>query len=165
MVKPFLAEVFWDRALMLFDEQQLKAAEQRIQSRMEGGLSLEEEINRETTKLLYMVGCQPKMKGFLYLKEAIAYMVENQDRIGVRSKTLYETIGRKFHESGLNVQRNITIAIKTADTNLAIGLLYGSDSETMEEKTVMSTMEFVSLAAYAVCERVSRSKEVDDREE
>ncbi len=159
MAKPFMADVFWERAVMLFNERQLQDAEARIQSRMEGGMSREEEINRETMKLLYRLGCHPKEKGFLYLKEAVAFVAKNQTRIHMRSRNLYEVIGSKFQQSWLNVQRNIAIAIKSINIELIKEFLTETELEFMNNNKMFTSMEFISLAAYLVCENVDRSKE------
>jgi len=159
MLKPLMADVFWERALMLFDEKQLQDAEKRIQSRMGGGISREEEINRETMKLLYRLGCPPKGKGFLYLKEAVVLTAKNQTRIQMRSRRLYEAVGKKFHQSWMNVQRNIAIAIKSVNMELIEDFLYEPEEGTEGKKKGVSTMEFISLAAYLVCEFIGRGKE------
>ncbi len=159
MLKPLIADIFWDRVFMLFNEQQLMEAEYRIQSKMKGGLDREESIDRETMKLLYRLGCKPKAKGFLYLKEAVSYLAKNQNRMSIRSRALYEAIGNKFHQSRMNIQRNIAMTIKSADINLAKELLYGSETEILEDPRPFSGMEFIYLAAYLVCELINRSEE------
>lgn len=165
MLKPLISDIFWDRAFMLFNEQQLMAAECRIQSKMKGGLSREEAIDREAMKLLYRLGCQPKTKGFLYLKEAVSYLAKNQNRMNIRGRALYEAIGNKFHQSWMNIQRNIGIAIKSVDMNLTKELFYGSEKELSDERKPFSGMEFIYLAAYLVCETIDRHEEENYSEE
>ena len=159
MLKPFMADIFWERAMMLFDERQFQETERRIQTKFGGDLTKEDVINRETMKLLYRIGCQPKGKGFLYLKEAIAMVASNQTEINLRSRDLYDVIGSKFHQSWINIQRNIAIAIKSVNIELTNECFYQSELETIENKRIFSSMEFISLAAYLVCEIVNRGKE------
>ncbi len=159
MIKPFMADIFWERALMLFDERQLQETERRIQSKIGGDQTKEDIINCETMRFLYRIGCQAKSKGFVYLKEAIALVASNQTSIDLRSRELYDVIGSKFHQSWINVQRNIAAAIKTINIDLTKERFCQSELEIINNKRIFSSMEFISLAAYLVCESINKSKE------
>ena len=157
MLKPVVAELFWERAQMLFDYQYDKTIENSIRVRKGGEMSREEHINRIVTELLYFVGCSPKLRGFVYLKEAIILEV-NEPYNNVNGRSLYQVIGNKFHQSWSVIERNLNAAVKSIDPIAAVQYFSKVCDSIIYHANTVTSLEFITLAAYTVSLRMRQKQ-------
>ena len=157
MLKPVIAELFWDRAQMLFDYQYDKTIENSIRVRKGGELSQEEVVNRTVMELLYFVGCSPKLKGFAYLKEAIILEV-NEPYKNLNGRSLYYVIGNKFHQSWSNVERNVRMAVKSINTVATMEYFNKICDNIIYNTNTITSLEFISLAAHVVSQQLRQQQ-------
>ncbi len=153
MLKPVVAEIFWERAQMLFDYQYEKTIENSIRVRRGGKLSQEEVVSRDVMELLYFVGCSPKLKGFVYLKEAIMLEV-NEPYKNLNGRSLYHVIGNKFHQSWSNIERNVGVAVKSINTVATMEYFNKICDNIIYNINTITSLEFISLAAHVVSQRL-----------
>lgn len=71
-------------------------------------------LEKQITDLLHEVGIPAHIKGYSYLRTAIAYSYSNADYIGQVTKILYPEIARKYKTTGSRVERAIRHAIEVA---------------------------------------------------
>ncbi len=157
MLKPVVAEIFWERAQMIFDYQHSHTIENSIRVRKGGELSKEDVVSRIVMELLYFVGCSPKLKGFVYLKEAVSMVVIGSCK-SLSGKVLYHAVGNKFHQSWSNVERNIGVAVKSINTVATKEYFNKFCDDIIYNTNTITSLEFISLAAYVVSDRVRRKQ-------
>ena len=71
-------------------------------------------IEHEITSILHDVGIPAHIKGYLFLREAILRVYNNQEYLGQITKSLYPDIAKKFSSSSSRVERAIRHAIEVA---------------------------------------------------
>lgn len=71
-------------------------------------------IENDITNILHEVGIPAHIKGYMYLREAILKVYENQDYLGQITKNLYPDIAKKYMSSSSRVERAIRHAIEVA---------------------------------------------------
>ncbi len=72
------------------------------------------DLERCITSLLHEVGIPAHIKGYSYLRTAIAYSYNSQEYIGQVTKVLYPEIARRYKTTGSRVERAIRHAIEVA---------------------------------------------------
>lgn len=76
--------------------------------------SKQDNLEKQITALLRDVGIPAHIRGYNYLRTAIAYSYNNSDYIGQVTKVLYPEIARKYKTTGSRVERAIRHAIEVA---------------------------------------------------
>lgn len=71
-------------------------------------------VEKEITCILHEVGIPAHIKGYLFLREAILRVYNQQDYLGQITKNLYPDIAKKFTSSSARVERAIRHAIEVA---------------------------------------------------
>ena len=71
-------------------------------------------IEHEITSILHDVGIPAHIKGYIFLREAILRVYNNQEYLGQITKSLYPDIASKFSSSSSRVERAIRHAIEVA---------------------------------------------------
>lgn len=104
IMKPFDMQVLLQRIHQLVDENNRRPGWQVRP------VAIEERIARQITQL----GVPAHYKGYRYLKDAIAMVVENIDLLGQVTKCLYPTIAARHKTSPDKVERAMRHAIETA---------------------------------------------------
>ena len=74
----------------------------------------ENELNKIIGNLLYLSGIMPNLKGYTYIKEAIAMVYNDQDLLGMLAKIVYPEIGKRHNISSKTVEMRMRAAIKKA---------------------------------------------------
>lgn len=72
------------------------------------------DLEAEITEVLHEVGVPAHIKGYLYLREAIAMVYKNVDILGSITKILYPEIAHQFCTTASRVERAIRHAIEIA---------------------------------------------------
>jgi len=68
----------------------------------------------EVTNILHQMGVPAHVKGYQYLRDAILYIVEDNNLLGAVTKELYPMIGEKYNTSASRVERAIRHGIELA---------------------------------------------------
>ena len=71
-------------------------------------------LERRVTAIIHEIGVPAHIKGYQYLREAIALVVNDMDTINAVTKVLYPTVARKFGTTASRVERAIRHAIEVA---------------------------------------------------
>ncbi|ANF97228.1 sporulation transcription factor Spo0A [Paenibacillus bovis] len=72
----------------------------------------EQRLEASITRILNEIGVPPHIKGYQYVREAIAEVYHNIDILGSVTKVLYPRIAEKFHSNPARVERAIRHAIE-----------------------------------------------------
>lgn len=72
------------------------------------------DIEQNITSIMHEIGVPAHIKGYLYLREAIAMVYENVELLGAITKVLYPKIADKFNTTPSRVERAIRHAIEVA---------------------------------------------------
>lgn len=67
--------------------------------------------------LLQQLGISPRIKGFKYIRQAVVYVRERQELLGLITKELYPMIAKEHETTSSRVERAMRHAIKTAWEN------------------------------------------------
>ena len=118
----------------------------------EPGVSREEYIREhletDITKMLHELGIPAHIKGYQYLRDAIALSVEDQEMISSVTKILYPAIAKKNQTTSSRVERAIRHAIEVAwgrGKMETIDEVFGYTVSTSKGKPTNS--EFIALIA------------------
>lgn len=71
-------------------------------------------LERRVTAIIHEIGVPAHIKGYQYLREAIALVVQDMDIINAVTKVLYPTVAKKFGTTASRVERAIRHAIEVA---------------------------------------------------
>ena len=71
-------------------------------------------LERRVTAIIHEIGVPAHIKGYQYLREAIALVVEDMDTINAVTKVLYPAVAKKFGTTASRVERAIRHAIEVA---------------------------------------------------
>lgn len=67
--------------------------------------------------LLQQLGISPRIKGFKYIRQAVMYVRERQELLGLITKELYPMVAKEHETTSSRVERAMRHAIKTAWDN------------------------------------------------
>ena len=121
IVKPFDFKTFVKRLKQIFGKNIKKSepvSEEYIQIPKHSSTTLDssKSLEAKITNIIHEIGVPAHIKGYLYLREAIAMVVENIDYLGAVTKELYPTIAQKYNTTSSRVERAIRHAIEVAWT-------------------------------------------------
>ena len=71
-------------------------------------------LERRVTAIIHDIGVPAHIKGYQYLREAIALVVNDMDTINAVTKVLYPAVAKKFGTTASRVERAIRHAIEVA---------------------------------------------------
>ena len=77
---------------------------------------IRQNLENDVTRLLHEIGIPAHIKGYQYLRDAIAISVEEEDMLVSVTKVLYPTIAKKHNTTASRVERAIRHAIEVAWT-------------------------------------------------
>lgn len=104
ILKPFECDVLLQRVRQMVTPQGV------LQLKLNKRLYLEQVITEEITR----IGIPAHYKGYRYLKEAIAMVIEDPSLLNAVTKRLYPLVAERFNTTGNKVERAIRHAIETA---------------------------------------------------
>lgn len=110
--------------------------------------STEKNLEAQITRIIHEIGIPAHIKGYLYLREAIAMVIGDMDFLGAITKELYPTIAIKYNTTPSRVERAIRHAIEVAWTRGkvdTINRLFGYTISNNKGKPTNS--EFIALIA------------------
>lgn len=105
-------------------------------------------LESKITNIIHEIGIPAHIKGYIYLREAIALVVDNVELLSAVTKQLYPKIALEFNTTPSRVERAIRHAIEVAwnrgqRTNM--NKLFGQNERHIEKKPTNS--EFVAVIA------------------
>ncbi len=106
------------------------------------------DLDSEITNILHEVGVPAHIKGYLYLREAIAMVYENVEVLGSVTKVLYPEIAVNFHTTSSRVERAIRHAIEIAWVRGNVDAISDIFSYTISyTKSKPTNSEFIAMIA------------------
>lgn len=109
---------------------------------------MEKNLENDITQMLHEIGIPAHIKGYQYLRDAIALVVRDAEMLASVTKVLYPTIAKKYQTTPSRVERAIRHAIEVAwsrgkmDT---INTIFGYTVSTGKGKPTNS--EFIALVS------------------
>ena len=106
------------------------------------------DLEKDVTGLIHEIGVPAHIKGYQYLREAIAACVEDPSMLGSITKVLYPTIAKRFQTTPSRVERAIRHAIEVAWSRgkmETLDAMFGYTIDTGKGKPTNS--EFIALIA------------------
>jgi len=122
VVKPFDFKVFIKRLKQISGEEsksQINSRNSYIQiprTISSSNLDTTKNLEARITNIIHEIGVPAHIKGYLYLREAIAMVIEDMELLGAVTKELYPNIAKKFSTTPSRVERAIRHAIEVAWT-------------------------------------------------
>lgn len=117
VIKPFDFEVFIDRIRQITGTREAVVSSNVAHKNKQGRSALitkNRSLEAEITNIIHEIGVPAHIKGYLYLREAIAMVVENTGLLSAVTKELYPSIAKKFDTTSSRVERAIRHAIEVA---------------------------------------------------
>jgi len=117
VVKPFDMEVLTRRMRQMFDNTLYSSKEKKGKYISEKTVSEQEEpadIEAEITRIMNGIGIPANVKGYTYIRKAIALAVEDPRLLSSMTKELYPSIAEIYNTTGSRVERAIRHAIAIA---------------------------------------------------
>lgn len=116
VVKPFELDVFADRIRQLFSGSLGDGGSRRTYAvnRQEASNLMNNNLESEITNIIHEIGVPAHIKGYLYLREAIAMVVNDVELLSAVTKELYPSVAKKFNTTPSRVERAIRHAIEVA---------------------------------------------------
>ena len=105
-------------------------------------------LEARITNIIHEIGVPAHIKGYIYLREAIAMIIEDMELLGAVTKELYPSIASKFNTTPSRVERAIRHAIEVAWTRGkvdTIDKIFGYTVNTNKGKPTNS--EFIAMVA------------------
>lgn len=155
IVKPFDMEVFAKRIRQLLNtgtiEQNNKINEFNLNhvsnTTINKGMK-KNRIEAQITKIIHEVGVPAHIKGYIYLREAIAMVIDNIDLLSAVTKELYPSIAKKYNTTASRVERAIRHAIEVAWGRGKIDTINSLFGYTINnEKGKPTNSEFIAMIA------------------
>lgn len=113
-------------------------------------------MDRLIFEYLLSMGLMPTLKGFGYLRHAIAILLENGSMCSLKY-SIYPFIAKTFNTTPSNVERSISNAIDAAFLNGNIATLARDFGQTINEnKGKPTNKEFICMAA----ERIRQLRDI-----
>ena len=106
------------------------------------------DLNSEITAILHEIGVPAHIKGYLYLREAIAMVYNNIEILGSITKVLYPEVAKKYRTTSSRVERAIRHAIEVAWNRGNIDAISSIFSYTVSlAKSKPTNSEFIAMIA------------------
>lgn len=119
IMKPFRREVIVDKVRRIGSIRQKSAAvamsgTRKVKPYVNKEEYMEQNLEHDVTQMLHEIGIPAHIKGYQYLRDAIAISVEEQDMLTSVTKILYPTIVKRHQTTPSRVERAIRHAIEVA---------------------------------------------------
>lgn len=109
---------------------------------------MEQNLEHDVTKMLHEIGIPAHIKGYQYLRDAIAISVQEDDTLISVTKILYPTIAKRHNTTSSRVERAIRHAIEVAWERGRLDAIYELFGYTVSTgKGKPTNSEFIALVA------------------
>ncbi len=149
IMKPFNREIVIER-IRDFCNDRAKVSGSLEQKKISPYLDKSEYIHKnlenDITKLLHEIGIPAHIKGYQYLRDAIAISVEEKDLMVSVTKVLYPEIAKKHNTTSSRVERAIRHAIEVAWTRGRLEMIHEVFGYTVNNgKGKPTNSEFIAM--------------------
>lgn len=149
IMKPFNREVVMERIREACEHRDFlsdRPEMTRVKPYMDKTDYMKDNLEQDVTKLLHEIGIPAHIKGYQYLRDAIAISVEEKDLIVSVTKVLYPAIAKKHNTTSSRVERAIRHAIEVAWTRGRLDTIYEVFGYTINNgKGKPTNSEFIAL--------------------
>lgn len=114
LVKPFDLASLVSRIHLMSGMEREKRPKNAMESVIRSGAGEDESLEVAITNIIHEVGVPAHIKGYQYLRDAIAMVVDNMEILGAVTKELYPAIAERNHTTPSRVERAIRHAIEVA---------------------------------------------------
>lgn len=117
IMKPFNREVVMDKIRLVsrgVTQPRGNDNMKRVAAYLDKTEYIRQNLENDVTRLLHEIGIPAHIKGYQYLRDAIAISVEEEDMLVSVTKVLYPTIAKKHNTTSSRVERAIRHAIEVA---------------------------------------------------
>jgi two-component system response regulator (stage 0 sporulation protein A) len=119
VVKPFDFKVFIKRLKQIIGlenstESIVKNDYIKIPATKSSSINTTRSLEARITNVIHEIGVPAHIKGYSYLREAIAMVIEDMELLGAVTKELYPNIAKKYNTTSSRVERAIRHAIEVA---------------------------------------------------
>lgn len=140
-MKPFNLDVFIRRLRTLMGET-------REQQQMRSKKLSDEELDRRISEVLHQLAVAPHLKGYRFLKEAIAFVVNGKGMVESITYRIYPMIAEQFCTTPTRVERSIRSAIESAWDRCRVDTIEKMFGYSFDEnKGKPSNSEFIAMIA------------------
>lgn len=109
---------------------------------------IRQNLENDVTQMLHEIGIPAHIKGYQYLRDAIAISVNEEDMLVSVTKVLYPTIAKKHNTTASRVERAIRHAIEVAWTRGKLDTIYEVFGYTVNNgKGKPTNSEFIALVS------------------
>jgi len=163
VVKPFDMEVLTRRMRQMFDNTLYNSKGKRSSTYISiNDVGMERnkpvDIEAEITVIINGIGIPANVKGYTYLRKAIALSVNDSKLLSSMTKGLYPAIAERYNTTGSRVERGIRHAIDIAWSRGQLDNMYDLFGYATREKTKPSNGEFIAMVADRL--RLSRREQM-----
>ncbi len=151
IMKPFEKSAIMSRIRQVCQERNHKAAP--VKAGMVAGYMDKEEyirqnLENDVTQMLHEIGIPAHIKGYQYLRDAIAISVGEEEMLVSVTKVLYPTIAKRHNTTASRVERAIRHAIEVAWTRGKLDTIYEVFGYTINNgKGKPTNSEFIALVS------------------
>lgn len=117
IMKPFSREVVLDKVRRVGSKKTRTAGYsdiKKVNAYVDKAEYMEQNLENDVTQLLHEIGIPAHIKGYQYLRDAIAISVSEEDMLVSVTKVLYPTIAKRHQTTSSRVERAIRHAIEVA---------------------------------------------------
>lgn len=151
IMKPFDRKVVMDKIrLVCRGTARLGSREgaKRVAPYIDKSEYIRQNLENDVTRLLHEIGIPAHIKGYQYLRDAIAISVEEEDMLVSVTKVLYPTIAKKHNTTASRVERAIRHAIEVAWTRGRLDTIHELFGYTINNgKGKPTNSEFIALVS------------------
>jgi len=148
MLKPFKLEVLAERIRQLGKDRMLVKEPAPAYLKSISIKKNNKDYIEDITEIIHEIGIPAHIKGYLYLRDAIAMVVEEIELLGSVTKILYPKIAQKYETTPSRVERAIRHAIEVAWSRNNIETIKKFFGYTINtEKGKPTNSEFIALVA------------------
>lgn len=127
-----------------------------------------EELQITITNLMHELGIPAHIKGYMYLRTALALAVEDMDILNGVTKQLYPDIAKMYNTTPSRVERAIRHAIEIAwsrgsHTDIREIFCYASGQDALQERNKPTNSEFIALLADKIRLESNNEKSMQSR--
>lgn len=151
IMKPFNKEVVLDKIRRVYSHKACLsnyAEMRRVQPYIDKTEYIQQNLENDVTQLLHEIGIPAHIKGYQYLRDAIAISVEEEDMLVSVTKVLYPTIAKRHQTTSSRVERAIRHAIEVAWSRGRVDTINNLFGYTIDNgKGKPTNSEFIALVS------------------
>ncbi|MBU3158322.1 sporulation transcription factor Spo0A [Clostridium frigoris] len=108
----------------------------------------QDDMINDITSIIHQIGIPTNLKGYMYIREAIVMVINDNELLSLVTKKLYPAIGKKFNTTPSRVERSMRHALDIAWSGLKeeqINKIFGYTI--FNKKGKPSNSEFIAMVA------------------